>query len=129
MKLRNNVPKLGMKSYFQGFHSRISFESQEWNPIFKYFFYCLYTLVMRCGRVSSIKPNLVVLHFCIDRLHHVIIYHDKACSNRWSLWPKLCRTYRTVYFCNRDSGIGISQYRHDAKFNFIHPMQILYVSS
>ena len=56
----------------------------------------------------------------------VSIFHDKACSNRWCERPELFRlrlllskpsTYRTVSFCNQDSGleescfidIGISQ--------------------
>ena len=56
------------------------------------FFHCLYTLVSRCGRVSGIllvsgipndsssiwnQSHLVVLNFCLERLHHVTISHDK----------------------------------------------------
>ena len=65
-------------------------------------FYCPYTLVMRCGRVSEIKP-LWWFEFMSRELHHVTRSHDMARSNHWCQWLVLFRTtYRTVSFCNWD---------------------------
>ena len=51
------------------------------------------------------QTQSVVLNFCLERLHHVTISHDKARWNRWCQWPELFRTYRTVNFCIWDSGV------------------------
>ena len=53
-----------------------------------FIFDCPYPLVVRCGKVSEIKTILVVLNFCLDRLHHVTISRDKAHS----------KIYRTVNY-------------------------------
>ena len=37
-------------------------------------------LLIRCGRVSGIKPILVILNFCHELLHHITISHDKTRS-------------------------------------------------
>ena len=49
--------------------------------------------------------HLVVLNYCLERLYHFIMSHDKARSNRWCQWPELLRTCRTVNFCNWDNAV------------------------
>ena len=65
-----------------------------------YIFHRPNTLVVKCGRVFE-----VVLNFCLERLHHVVISHGYARSNRWCQWHELFRTYIPVNFCNRVSGL------------------------
>ena len=75
------------------------------------------------------QTHMVILNFCLKRVHHVTISHDKTCSNRWCQWPVLFRTmYRMVSFCNWDvalqklPGLIYVGPRH----RVIHPMHFLY---
>ena len=83
-----------------------------------YFFYCHYTLV--CSEVwvgICNQTYLVVLNFCLERLHHVASSHDKVGSNRWCQWPKPSRhrillpsqTCRSVASCSRGNGLCASR--------------------
>ena len=76
------------------------------------------------------QTHFVVLNFCLERLQHVTISHDKARSIRWCQWPELFRTHRTVNFCNGDNGVrNISESTWVQEFRFSHPMQIFYMIS
>ena len=54
------------------------------------------------------QTHLVVLNFCLDRLHHVTISHDKVHSNRRCEWSELFRT--EFNSCNQDSGLHWENY-------------------
>ena len=61
------------------------------------FFYCAYTLVMRCRRISGIKLILMVLNFCTPRfcrVHHSTLFHYKILSNYWSRGDLSCLKFR-----------------------------------
>ena len=62
-------------------HSINSYQYFIYNNWF-YFSDCLFTLVVRCRRGLESNHKLVVLNLCLERLHHVSISYDKACSNR-----------------------------------------------
>ena len=94
-----------LKLFFFTNSDPLQFFCHEFINQYYYFFDCPYTLVIRCGRVSGIKPILVVLNFCLDKLNHVTLSHDMTRSKRWCQWPVLLRTYRTVNFRTWDSGI------------------------
>ena len=76
------------------------------------------------------QTHLVVLNFCLERLHHITRSHKEARSNHWCQWPELFRTYRTVKFSNWDSGArNLSGSTSVQEFKFSHQMQIFYMIS
>ena len=87
------------------------------------YFYCPYTLVVSCGRVSGIKPIWWFLNFYLERFHHVSLSDDKIHSNRWCQWSKLSRhrillpsqTYRSVNSCSHGNGFcfWLKRCRHE----------------
>ena len=90
-----------------------------WNQTHLGVFYCPYTLVVWDG-IWSQNP-VAVLVLCHEGLHHAVISHDKARSNRWCQWPELLITYRTVNCFNRDSEffISILQYRYGSNLSSV----------
>ena len=70
-----------------------------------YTFFLPYTLVVSCVRVSGNKP-LQCCWISISRAYTTIPYltirHAQTVGVKW---PELFRTYRTINFCNRNSGL------------------------
>jgi len=107
------------------------FDHFNWNDvaIHESFFY-LSPLYSRSEVWEGIwnPTHLVVLNFCLERLHYVTIFHNMLkpfVSMAWAVY-----TYLTVNFCNRDNGIrNLSESKWVQEFKFSHPMQIFHMIS